>query len=95
MSGQVVASPPKVHHCRPGGELRWHEHDPSPAYGISPPSGWYVHDLCLPAGTVVECDCGKVYVAEKIRNHPRSRYFVFGVTWRRETRRERKRRLRV
>jgi len=80
MTARVLSRPAKQHHCNPGWTLRDHE--------------W--HDSRLPVGTVIECDCGQVWVcvpavqgfvkSGAVSANPRS--------WRLERRGERRKRTR-
>lgn len=82
------------HHCNPGWEIRYHEPGPDDGF-LSLPAGDYFHDLNLPAGSVVECDCGKVWVAQPMTRAGDSNSSMGRIHWRLEKRRERRRRLRV
>ena len=87
MSGQVISRPEREHACSPGWTYALAESGPfaGQRYGI-PPSA---HDC--PKGTLWECECGKVWVSLGARA-PQSPGFC---DWRRETRRERRRRKRA
>lgn len=82
------------HHCNPGWEARHYE--PGPDDWLMPlPAGDYFHDLNLPAGSVVECDCGKVWVAHPMLPGEWPGLVMGRIHWRPEKRRERRRRMRV
>lgn len=82
MSARIISKPKPAHRCNPGWELRWTKDEW--LGDACETQRWF--DLQLPAGTVVECDCGKVWVAE---DNPAPNWF--GVVWRPEKRRRRKR----
>lgn len=86
MSGQVISRPEREHACSPG----WTQGGPvegMPGYVRAIPPAAYDY----PRGTVWECECGKVWVS-KGAPAPQSPGFC---DWRRETRRERRRRKRA
>lgn len=86
MSGQVISRPEREHVCSPGRTYGLAESGPfvGQRYGIPPSAYDY------PKGTLWECECGKVWVSRAPR--PGSPGLC---DWRRETRRERRRRKRA
>jgi hypothetical protein len=89
---KVISRPPTPHYCRPGWVVRHHQADPADPFPR--PTGDYLHDLGLPAGSVVECDCGRVWVAHPMLPGEWPGLVTGRIYWRHETRRERRRRLR-
>lgn len=77
MTTEVVSSPEPRHACNPGWEVRWSDGDADTLL----PAGWYYHPQQHPPGTVLLCDCGKTWIAEK---DPRG--FVGMVVWTEEGR---------
>lgn len=90
MNGRIVM-PATKHYCNPGWELRDSEDmsaeaafasmggPPLPADHVPEP-GRYMHDLQLPEGAVVICECGKSWVGY------RPYINVASNSWRREGR---------
>lgn len=62
---------------------------------MDPPAGWYWHDLNLGAGTVWECECGQVWIAEAWPAWKNVNILMGRISWRKEKRRERRRRERA
>ena len=88
---KILTKGVRPHACNPGWEARYYEAEPSDALPL--PSGWYFHDLYLPAGSVVECDCGRVWVADALLPHEVPGLLMGRIRWRPEKRRERRRRM--
>ena len=86
---RVVHVPEREHRCRPGWVEKFHLHNPEQNWPVpSLPTGWYLHQERHRLGTVIECACGLTWVAV-----PHKYENVLHEVWRRETRRERRRRL--
>lgn len=92
MDNHIVFKPEPVHHCNPGCTEYIVKDSENPFLngltGIELPSIW-----SHPAGTVVECECGKVYVAYKTPDS-QGMMNISGVSFRRERWWERRKRLR-
>ena len=87
---KVIHRPDAEHHCNPGWERHWHEQtDPTDPY--DPPTGTYLQQLRLPPGSVVECDCGQVWIAYAMRPDEQVGLLMHRIRWRKPTWRERRR----
>ncbi len=88
---EILVQPEPVHYCNPGWEKRWHEQADPPDSFLDMSSGWYLHPLDLPAGTVVRCECGQVWIAKAMWPGESPGLVMHRVHWRKPTWRERRR----